>query len=766
MKQLYLLIFDLILTSFISQIYGQLTPTSFMLSLNYSSEDNLYYIQLNSDNDKIPKNFNLDTTYSSTAFFCKNYDLTDLSNCTQDNNKCFINAKLYINNIINKDKNDSSELFSFNSDIECILNETIFFKNENWDEKYGIIGLNNNKNTLVDLLYDSNIINEQIFSICFSKNNGYLGLGIDPTMDEKEINYINILPSEKFFFELKINSIKIDGIKFENEYISILDTSKSHTFFPKKLYDQIIANLLVKNNYLNDDLELGFCTIINEEENDFFNSFNDIIFNFENYIFIWKAKNYFYKYKNIIDEHEIIKLCFSFKELNESVSDNKIIFATDFMIGHEIIFDKKNQKIAFVDSNCESSLKQINTEIINNTIIESTNNNVIVNITNNIDEINNDNNNINIKTNIDNDEKEKENVRGEEKEKGKEEEKIKEKEKEKIKAVEKEKEKEKEEEKEKEKEEEKYKEKEREREKGKEKEKEKDREKGKEVENQKDKIKEMEIDKEKEIEKENKVNDIEKEKEQSQEKENEYSHEELTHISEKSDIINEEMTSSELSKDILDNTSNLLDSTNKLENNIDNTTSQIVNINITEKIMINTTIIEENEIKNTTQTLEDIDKQKEIETTQLIVKEETTIITEENKIIPTTIKNIPTTIINIPTSEIILENNDKNLTKSFDNNTVIETNNLKGNNDLNNNSNAQPEKKSKFFEIIKSFLKNKLIYFFLAFISVILCIVIIIIFSCMIISCFKYCKRIKKRTDYVEQIDIEKYSKASSSYSE
>ena len=55
MKQLYLLIFDLILTSFISQIYGQSTPKSFMLSLNYSSEDNLYYIQLNSDNDKIPK---------------------------------------------------------------------------------------------------------------------------------------------------------------------------------------------------------------------------------------------------------------------------------------------------------------------------------------------------------------------------------------------------------------------------------------------------------------------------------------------------------------------------------------------------------------------------------------------------------------------------------------------------------------------------------------------------------------------------------------
>ena len=53
----------------------------------------------------------------------------------------------------------------------------------------------------------------------------------------------------------------------------------------------------------------------------------------------------------------------------------------------------------------------------------------------------------------------------------------------------------------------------------------------------------------------------------------------------------------------------------------------------------------------------------------------------------------------------------------------------------------------------------------LTFIAIILCLVAIIMVSCMIISCFKYCQR--RRKDYVEQIDIEvqKYSKASSSYS-
>lgn len=103
------------------------------------------------------------------------------------------------------------------------------------------------------------------------------------------------------------------------------------------------------------------------------------------------------------------------------------------------------------------------------------------------------------------------------------------------------------------------------------------------------------------------------------------------------------------------------------------------------------------------------------------------------------------------------------MNNSFSNNTEIDKNNLILNNDTNTNN--QPEKKNKFLEIIKSFLKNKLIYFILTFIAIVLCLIAIIMVSCMIISCIKYCQR--RRRDYVEQIDIEvqKYSKASSSYS-
>ena len=66
------------------------------------------------------------------------------------------------------------------------------------------------------------------------------------------------------------------------------------------------------------------------------------------------------------------------------------------------------------------------------------------------------------------------------------------------------------------------------------------------------------------------------------------------------------------------------------------------------------------------------------------------------------------------------------------------------------------------FSLLKSFLKNKLIYFLLALIGVILCFVIVIFISCAIISCIK----LFRRRNYMQQMDIEnpkdsKYNTAS-----
>ena len=150
-----------------------------------------------------------------------------------------------------------------------------------------------------------------------------------------------------------------------------------------------------------------------------------------------------------------------------------------------------------------------------------------------------------------------------------------------------------------------------------------------------------------------------------------------------------------------------------------------------------------------------------------IIKIPTTIIKVPTTIIkvPTTIINVPTTIINIPTTNIIENkvgelpyNSNDNNNKETNINTIelnTDKDKLKKENQIQNQNNNN----NKFFEIIKSFLKNKLIYFFVAFICIILCFVSIIFLSCAIISCVKYIK--KRSSNYMEQVDVElpKYSR-------
>ena len=664
MRRIYLIITDLILINIISEIITQSTDKYFITTLNYSSIDNIYYIQLFLNEEEFPKKFIIDSTFSLIASYINN--ITDSINCLNDNNnECFINSEIIINNIINKDINKESELIKFNADILYYSNITKFFENKNFKENYDIIGLNNDNNTIVDLLYNLNIIDEKIFSICFSKKNGYLSFGRIKN-NEQEINNIGILSSVNNYYELKINYIKINNIKIENEYISYLDTSNSFTFLPKNLYEQIIANLLFKNNILKEDAEYGFCAIINKnEKNDFYFNFHDIVINFDNYDFIWKSKNYFNEYK-IINNDEI-KLCLTFKELN---NNNKIIFGTDFMNEYEIIFDKNNQKISFINNDCENifdnNINNTNKEIITNNKKEINTNKIIDN-SNNIGD--------NEYTNSNNIENEEENEKEE-------------------------------------------------------------------IENNNENTY-------------NTYNTYETLITESQSYENEYEYEsDMNTMNNKENIYSSEIIENEY---ISNFSTNLIDSiynseilpeyfeysinTSTLENNILETTQYVNDIKGKER---ENEREKENEISTTEKIIETMESIKKIDTTIVPEKVEINTIPTINEI------KIPTIIINEENKD---QNNNINI-KTTETNIIeaaLNTNKIL----LTNVTQLADQKKTSngFAKVFKSFLKNKLIYFFLALFGVILSFVSIIFFSCAIISCVKYIKR--KRRDYMEQIDVE-----------
>ena len=91
MKKKFSIFFYYIFINTFSKIVCQVSSKNFVAKLNFSSEDNIYYTQLNLDEMKSSKKFFLDTTFPLISYYCDN--LTYKENCEKDN-ECFVNSKL------------------------------------------------------------------------------------------------------------------------------------------------------------------------------------------------------------------------------------------------------------------------------------------------------------------------------------------------------------------------------------------------------------------------------------------------------------------------------------------------------------------------------------------------------------------------------------------------------------------------------------------------------------------------------------------------
>ena len=548
-----------------------------------------------------------------------------------------------------------------------------------------------------------------------------------------DIKYVKILPSKDNLYQLTINYFTINNNTITEEYLSYIDTSSNFTFFPKNLYEQIINIFLSDNKNIKADSDKGYCAIINKnEENNFYEKFNDILINFGDYNFIWKSQNYFTKY-TIEENNDEIKLCFSFRELNKNNNndDDRIIVGVNFLMEYEIIFDRSNQKIAFIISeNVENDIikdSENNSEqnsFENESSTEYNNYNEISLNSSIIDKDTKSNNNENFNlsdliTNINTFEQ-----------------------------------------------------------------------------NESDINIESEVITDNTDNTYNNIYNI-----------NDNSEELLTNKISDSLVINESDTlNSDLITDFIindslenilkDDTSDFFSDIQDDENNytqiITDITDEIINYNTTENDELNSSFDDIN-IKSTqlhsqidvTQSIEttepEIDSTEKMENIKLITvntekidttEHEIKIDTTESEIKMDTTDNeikIDTTILTekIQITEIItIENKEEIINLNANNNKETDINYEDNESDKNNTQLLNPEKpKNKFYEVIKSFFKNKLIYFLLAFIALVIIFVSIIFISCAFISCFKYIN--KKRKNYMQQVDIElpKYSKDNNIYS-
>ena len=249
---------------------------------------------------------------------------------------------------------------SYSLPIGCTLEEEGKYKYLN---NSGILGMNNSPHAIPNLLYNLGIIKKNIFTLCFSLNGGYMSLGEIETKYHKSriINYIPFLNSNLYYF-VKLNSLKIENNEtniIKVPLICKIDSGRKFSYFPSKVLNQIISqfDLYFNNknfycdNFLYEDL-YGYCASFPEKIFFYLNIFKylpKVILSFGDKEYIWNPINYFYYFSyNISSNIKIIKFCFGFL-VDKS---ERVTFGANFFHGYDIIFNRAEQKLGFVEADC------------------------------------------------------------------------------------------------------------------------------------------------------------------------------------------------------------------------------------------------------------------------------------------------------------------------------------------------------------------------------------------------------------------------------
>ena len=114
------------------------------------------------------------------------------------------------------------------------------------------MGLNNNENSFVGMLYKLGIIQKNIFSLCFEHDGGYFSIG--EIYDEfhynnknnESIQYVDLINKNSGNYVINLKYIKLGEEKINFNGKAIIDSGTTLTYFPKKKFEEIMNKILDK----------------------------------------------------------------------------------------------------------------------------------------------------------------------------------------------------------------------------------------------------------------------------------------------------------------------------------------------------------------------------------------------------------------------------------------------------------------------------------------------------------------------------------------
>jgi hypothetical protein len=239
--------------------------------------------------------------------------------------------------------------------VGCTTAESGKYKELNTD---GILGMSNSEKAVPNLLHSLGIINRNLFTLCFGLRGGYMSLGeIDTTYHKSDvINKVPLLESDIYYF-VKLNSLRVAGSETSAMKIPLvakIDTGNSISYFPSITFKSIIAQFKhfchsgnhTCGNFTYEE-DYGYCASFPDREslfNAIYKNWPEITLTFGDAEYIWKPINYYYYQFNINSR----KACLGF-QMHKS---ERIILGSNFIHGHDIIFNRAEKTLGFVESDC------------------------------------------------------------------------------------------------------------------------------------------------------------------------------------------------------------------------------------------------------------------------------------------------------------------------------------------------------------------------------------------------------------------------------